>query len=112
MKVAFTSSSEGQVVRSHVWRKEVLSIVLPHVGNMSSVTRERSACFLVTVMKKARPILLRVGLKVKEEVDLVRSGLWPFFEFIKDIERGQHPRSVRGNLKRGHPEVISHPLEK
>ena len=63
-------------------------------------------------MKEARPILLRVGLKVKKEVDLMRSGLRPFFKFIKDIECDQHSISVWGNLKGGNTEVVCHPLIK
>ena len=49
-------------------------------------------------------------LKVKKEVDLMRGGFWPFFEFIKDIECGQHSISVWGNLKGGNTKVVGHPL--
>ena len=77
---------------------------------MGGVTQECSDCFLVTKMKKSHPGLLRVGLKVKKEVNLVRSRLWPFFEFVKDIECNKHSISVWSNLKGGNTEVVCHPL--
>ena len=65
-KKAFTSSSEGQVIRNHVRREEILLTVFPHVGDMGGVTQECLVRLLVTKMKKPRLRLLGVGLKVKK----------------------------------------------
>ena len=111
-ETVLTSSCEGQVIGGYVWGEEVLLIILPHIRDMRSVTQECSVGFFVTKMEETRSVLLWVRLKVKKIIDLMRRGGWPFLEFVKDIECGQHPISIRGNLKRGHPEVISHPLEK
>ena len=66
----------------------------------------------MTEVEETRPILLRVGFKVEKIIDLVGSRFWPFFQFVQDIECGQHSISVWSNLEGGDIEIISHALVK
>ena len=87
-------------------------VILPHIRDMGGVGQKSASGFLMAEVKKPRTVLVGVGLKVKKKIDLVGGRYWPFFELIKDIECGQHSISVRGDLKGGYSEVISHPLKK
>ena len=112
VKAALTSSSEGQIVGGHVRREEVLLTVLPHIGYVCGVTQERTTRLLVTKMEEARPILLRVGLEVEKEIDLMGGRFRPFLKFVQDIECGQHSISIWSNLEGGDTEIIGHPFIK
>ena len=86
-------------------------VIPPRIGNVSCVKQESAPGFLMTKVEEPRTFLVRVGLKVEKKVDLVGSELWPFFEFVKDIECGQHSISIWGDLKGGNSKVIFHPLK-
>ena len=86
-------------------------MVLPHVGDVSGVGQKGASGLLVAEMKEPRTILVGVGLEVEQKIDLMRRRSWPFLELVEDIERDQHPIPIRGNLKRGYPKVVCHPLK-
>ena len=54
-------------------------------------------------------LLFRVGLQVKNEMNLMRSRRFPFPEVVEHVQGGHTLNAVRSDLEGRYAEVVRHP---